>query len=60
MSRDAIHGNVREAVRDVVFFVHLHLKLSSRIYDELRVASPILALLVVDLNHRMREDAPRV
>ena len=44
-------------MRDVVFFVHLHLKLSSRIYDELRVASPILALLVVDLNHRMREDA---
>ena len=57
MPRDAIDRKVREAVRDVVFFVHLHLKLSSRIYDELRVASPILALLVVDLNHRMREDA---
>ena len=57
LPRDTIDRKVREAVRDVVFFVHLHLKLSSRIYDELRVASPILALLVVDLNHRMREDA---
>ena len=59
LPRDTIYRNVREAVRDVVFFVHLHLKLSSRIYDELRVASPILALLIVDLNHRMREDARR-
>ena len=57
LPRDTIDRKVREAVRDVVFFVHLHLKLSSRIYDELRVASPSLALLVVDLNHRMREDA---
>ncbi len=59
LPRDTIDRKVREAVRDVVFFVHLHLKLSSRIHDELRVASPILALLVVDLNHRMREDARR-
>ena len=57
MSRDAIHGNVREAVRDVVFLFHLHLELNSRISNELRVASPRLALLVVDLRHRMREDA---
>ena len=57
MPRDTIYRTVREAVRDLVFFFHLHLKLNSRISDELRVASPILALLVVDLNHRMREDA---
>ena len=59
LPRDTIDRKVREAVRDVVFFFHLHLELNSRISDELRVASPSLALLAVDLNHRMREDARR-
>ena len=59
MPRRTAQNKVREDVRDVVFLWHLHSNVNARISDEVRSASPNIALLFADLVRRFREQQHR-
>lgn len=58
-SWDVVNRRVREDVRDTVFLWYLHMNMNGRIAEELRSAQPMTGLLLLDVSHRLREDARR-